>query len=76
MEKGINLTIFETKKKIVQLINESNLPIIVVRQIISELLHELSTLEQEQIKKEYEEFLKAQEKGEENGTIPQENMEK
>lgn len=69
MEKGINLIIFETKNEIAKVINDCRLPVSVVRQIIKEIDNEIAVLEKQQIKKEQEEYLKAQEKGEDKGNI-------
>lgn len=72
MEKGINLTIFETKSEIAKIINDCRLPVSVVRQIIKEIDNEVSVLEKQQIKKEQEEYnekLKAQKEEKVEGNI-------
>ena len=75
-EKGINLLAFETKNKIADVINESHLPAVVVSQIIREISREVSVIEQREIRREQQEYLKAQRKGDKDGNISQEDMEK
>ena len=56
VEKGINLAIYELRNKIATELNNCKLPISVARQIIKEINGELEVMEQEQIKKEMQEY--------------------
>lgn len=61
LQKGINLACKELKESLVQKINDSKLPIVNIKYILSDLLTVASSVEAEQIKKEQEEYDKQKE---------------
>lgn len=56
MKKGFNLTAKETFDKIIKTINESNLPIIVSKYIVKDILSQIEQVEKNQIAKEEQEY--------------------
>jgi len=58
MAKGINLALSEFESNITNVINQSNLPICVVRLVLEKLLNEVSRLEDKSIAEEVEAFTK------------------
>lgn len=58
MEKGINLATNDLKIKLMKDISEANLPPCIVKQVISELLVEVSRLEAQAIQNEQIEYEK------------------
>jgi len=61
MEKPFNLKLIETKQKLIQIINESGMPLTVMSMVFNELLLNVNSQIPQQIeteKKQYEESLK------------------
>lgn len=61
MEKGINLRAYEFREQLAQLVNSSDLPIVLIGQIFQEIQLSLKQLEIETVQKEkidFEEKLK------------------
>lgn len=61
MEKPTVLKLKETETKLIQIINESNIPIFIIRPVLERIISEVRILEQkeyEQEKLKYEESLK------------------
>lgn len=58
MAKGINLALSEFEGNITNVINQSNLPICVVRLVLEKLLNEVSGLEDKAIAEETDAFIK------------------
>lgn len=61
MEKPTVLKLKETETKLIQIINESNIPIFIIRPVLERIVSEVRILEQkeyEQEKLKYEESLK------------------
>lgn len=64
MEKPTILKVKETEDRIVQIINESNVPAFTIRPVLERLLAEVKTLEEKEYQQEktiYEENLKKEE---------------
>lgn len=55
-QKGINLHIVEEKEKLMQWANQSQLPPSVLRLLLSEMINLVTSLDNEQIKKEREAY--------------------
>ena len=59
MEKGIDLKVNELKNKIVEDINSEELPAVLVKYILMELLEDAKNLEKDMIQKEREDYDKS-----------------
>ncbi len=55
-EKGFNLKVRDFENEIVNLINDYNLPAMVVKQVIGGLYHEVCVIANDTIEKELEEY--------------------
>ena len=62
MEKGIDLKVRELKNKIVDDINSEELPAVLVKYILMELLEDARNLENNMVQKEKEDYEKASNK--------------
>jgi len=60
MEKPITLTIFETKKKIAEIIQESSLPIYIIEPIMRELYVDIKTMNEQKLQEDMEKYMKGQ----------------
>lgn len=56
MTKGFNLIAKETHDKIINIINDSGLPIVVSKYIVRDILSQIEQVEKEQIAKEEQEY--------------------
>ena len=56
IEKGFNLSTKETFDKLVNIINDSGLPIVVSKYIVRDILSQIEQVEKEQIAKEEQEY--------------------
>ena len=50
--KGINLTVSDFEKKMIQVINESGLPVCVIRMVITKLLGQVKEIEEKTLEDE------------------------
>lgn len=69
MNKPANLITEETREKIVNTINESGLPPFLLEPIIKDIYNQVSLLKQKELeksKRDYEENIKKEKKGEKN----------
>lgn len=60
MEKPITLTIFETKKEIAEIIQESSLPIYIIEPIMRELYVDIKTMNEQKLQEDMEKYMKGQ----------------
>lgn len=56
MKKGFNLITKEAHDKIINIINDSGLPIVVSKYIVRDILSQIEQVEKEQIAKEEQEY--------------------
>lgn len=57
--KGINYATFALKQEIIKIAQESELPITNIKYVLLELINEIFNLENQQIEKEKEEYIKS-----------------
>ena len=55
--KPISLMVNETNEKIIEIINQSNLPVYCLKQLVKELLMQIENLEKQEIEEYYKEEL-------------------